>query len=177
MEVFEAIKKRRSIRKFTDKEIPDEILMKIIDAGRWAPSGRNDQPLEVILVKDKKKLKRLREIYDEARHIGKFFEQETSFMEKGVIMIVIAEREKSWRTFSVAMSCQNMLLAATALGIGSLAIGATHRNKKGLGEIRKTYEIPESKEIELFLAFGYPDEEPAPTHRKDLKEIVHYEKY
>ena len=177
MEVFDAIKKRRSIRKFTDKEISDEILMKIVDAGRWAPSGRNDQPLEVILVKDKKNLKRLREIYDEARHIGKFFEQETSFMEKGVIMIVIAEKEKSWRTFSVAMACQNMLLAATALGVGSVTIGATHRNKMGMDEIRKTYNIPANMEIEIFLAFGYPDEEPAPKHRKDLKEIVHYEKY
>lgn len=177
MELSDAIKKRRSIRKFLDKKIPADVLLKIIDAGRLAPSAKNQQPLELIIVKDKKLRKSIRQIYDEARKIGSFYAQETSFMENGTPIIILADKNKSWHIFSVAMACENMLLAATDLGIGSVTIGAIYRNTKGMEEIKKTFKIPDNMEIAVFLVFGYPDEKPEPRPRRELKEIVNYDKY
>ena len=62
MEVFEAIKNRRSIRKYQEKDIPDEIIDKILEAGRWAPSGFNYQPWKFAVIKDKELKAKLGEL-------------------------------------------------------------------------------------------------------------------
>lgn len=176
MELMDAIKKRRSIRKFQDKEVSDEIIEKIIGAARWAPSGMNIQPWSFITIKDKEKLKKIRQLYQEGREKLKIYAQDTSFVENTSIILVCSDKTTAWAKSNCHYAIQNILLAATDLGLGSLCLGAL-MIPENIEKLRQMCSIPENIELVMPLAIGYADEAPEPTERKDIKEILHYEKF
>ena len=121
MEVFEAIKGRRSIRNYKDDPVPKELIEKILEAGRWAPSGSNIQPWEFIVIDDAK-------ILDMIRKVSPGY-----FGRAPLAILVCSNRERALKLggslgrsylaiADCAMAVQNMLLAAYALGLGSCPI-------------------------------------------------------
>ena len=106
MEAFEAIQKRRSVRKFTGEIIPREHLEKIVDAGRLAATGSNRQPWEFIVVTD-------REMIDKLTVVGKWMRQ------AGAIIAVVLDPYSRWWVEDGSAAIENMLIASTALGYGS----------------------------------------------------------
>ena len=172
MEVFEAIKNRRSIRRFRKQEIEKEKIEKILEAATYAPSSGNLQNWEFILVKDENSKKEIAKI-----SLNQKFIEEADFL-----IIVCSNQEKiSWygergkKLYAIqncAAAIQNMLLAAHSLGIGSCWVGAFD----DLALI-KFLNLPNHILPQAILAFGYPAEKPKMPERIDWKKITFKEKY
>jgi nitroreductase len=173
MDVFEAIKGRRSIRAYKAVDVPEETVEKLIDAARWAPSAGNIQPWEFIVVRNPEIKRRLAEAA-----LGQSFIEEAP-----VVIVVCADEERSARGYGVrgrtlyciqdtAAAIQNIHLAAYALGLGTCWVGAFRED-----EARRILGIPEGIRPVAIIPVGFPAESPAPRSRRPLKQIIHYEKF
>jgi nitroreductase len=159
MEVLEAIKTRRSIRKYKRDPVEQEKVGKILDAARWAPSANNSQPWEFILLKDEGIKKRVAEVLPWGGFLG--------HAPIGIVVIVDPELSNHPMEDGAAAS-QNILLAAHSLGLGTCWI-APHD-----GEVKHILGIPEGKKVISVIPIGYPDESST-RKRKDL--IVFKDRY
>ena len=177
MELFESIKKRRSIRKFLDKDVDDNTIKKLIEAAAMAPSGMNEQPWHFAVIKDREKKKRFREIYEFCREKRGAYKQDCSFVEKGNIFVICYEKEKCQPTISVSLACENLMLAATGLGFGSLIMTTPVSYPEAIEKIKGLLEIPENIDIMAAIIVGYPDENPEMKPRKPMNEILHFERW
>jgi len=173
MDVFEAIKGRRSIRAYRDIDVSQGIVEKLIEAARWAPSAGNIQPWEFIIVRNSETKRRLAEAA-----LGQSFIEEAP-----VVIVVCADGERSARGYGTrgrtlyciqdtAAAIQNIHLAAYALGLGTCWVGAFRED-----EARKILNIPEGVRPVAIIPVGYPAESPSPRSRRPLKEIIHYERF
>ncbi|RLI42266.1 nitroreductase [Candidatus Bathyarchaeota archaeon] len=164
MEVFDAIKLRRSIRKYKPSAIPDEHLKKILEAARLAPSAGNRQPWRFIIVRSSEGKKLLAE----AARNQMFLE------DAGVIIVALADTKTSprWCKQDTMIAVENMVLASTSLGYGTCWIGAFEEER-----IKRLLGIPEKMVVVALLPIGVPDENPQPRPRKDFNEIFFEEKY
>ncbi len=172
MDFFEIVKSRRSVRSYEPRSIPDEVLVKILDAARLAPSAMNLQPWHFIVVRDLKKRSKI------ARgcKFGRFL------AESPVVIVACGDRKISpkWYTVDTAIALEHLVLAATALGLGTCWIGDFNQ-----AEIRELLRIPKRFEIVALMALGYPKEKMDLTARllhlirprKKLEDIVSLEVY
>jgi len=156
---------RRSIRKFKQIEVTDDVIKRILDVARYAPSARNSQPWIFIVVKDKELKSRLAKIHRGAQPL-----------ESAPLGILVACSETA-SPDSHLVDCANVtiyiMLAAHALGLGTVWI-QTLRN---VDDIRKLVNLPEDYVPVALLAVGYPDEKPEPRPRKPLNEITFLDRY
>jgi len=164
MQVFEAIKNRRSIRKFTEAQIPQESLRKILDAGIWAPSGSNAQPWKFVLV---------RRGLDKIKMFSPGL-----FGQPSALVVICSERKLSENAegplkvdpaifIDIGASAQCMMLQAYELGIGSCPVRSF--NQKA---VQKLLELPDDMIPELMITLGYPGEKPTPPPRRKFEETV-----
>lgn len=162
MDVFEAIYSRRSIRKFTGGAVEHSALEKMVDAGRLAPSGSNQQPWEFIVVTDPIILSK---ICVPADHW---------LSKSGAVIALVMDPVSRWWVEDGSAAIENMLLACTALGYGACWIeGYTLRNEETIrGELR----IPREKKLFALIAVGVPDEQPT-KEKKELSEVLHWQHY
>ncbi len=165
MEVFEAIKGRRSIRKYTKESIPEDFIVKILDAGRWAPSASNRQPWSFMILKDGEVRRRVAE----ATTYGKFLADAPLG-----IAVVVDPQASTHPVEDGAIASQNMLLAAHALGLGACWIGAY--NSFYEEKIKTILSIPKNKRLLSIISIGFPAESPTKT-RKELGQIVFTDQY
>lgn len=166
---FDIVKKRRSIRAFEDKQVPSDLINKIIDAARWAPSGLNLQPWRFIVVKDRKIKKQVTAIYASARKKLGLYKQDTSFVENPALIFVLSDKKVPYATLSVFLAIENIVLAATALNLGSVVMTAICAEEN---KLRKLLKVPSKYKIEALVPVGYSAEKPKPKPRKSLKEII-----
>lgn len=171
MDVFEAIRGRRSIRKYKNVPVGKEVIEKLLDAARWAPSGGNIQPWLFIVINDPKVLNVIRKV------------SPGYFGEAPLAILVCSDREKAYRIggklardylsiADCAMAVQNMLLAAYALGLGTCVVKSFSHTA-----MKEILDIPDGIEPELLVIAGYPDQKPKPPPRTPLSEIVYLNKY
>jgi nitroreductase len=197
-DLLELIKTRRSIRRYQEKDVPDELLEKIMEAGRWAPSGDNGQPWRFIVLsriategsgrrftaeyftgrlderfeglKDEKKKARA---YDKLRS-GVV----SAFLIDAPVIIVVCAYLDVWDVpYDVAMATQNMQLMAHALGLGTCVVVAPVCDIIDEVETAKLLKIPHGYKVALPLAVGYPDESPRPRPRWALEDILYHEEF
>ncbi len=161
MELFEAIKKRRSIRRYQPGTISREELEAIVDAGRLAATGSNRQPWDFIVVTEKERISQLT--------------ISESWMDKAAAVIVVAMDPASrWWVEDGSAATQNMLLAITALGYGGCWVegdALPHEEK-----IKTWLEIPSEKRILAVVPVGIIDDTPNPK-KKELSQVIHWEKF
>ncbi|RKY44419.1 MAG: nitroreductase [Candidatus Omnitrophota bacterium] len=169
MDIFEAIKKRRSIRKYKDKQVEEEKILKILESARLAPSAKNLQEWRFIVVRDKEKRKKL----SEAARNQKFVE------EAPVVIVCCAETDEYRMTcgqlsypIDVAIAVEHMVLTAVEEGLGTCWIGAFYEDK-----VKEILNIPEEIKVVELLTLGYPDEEPPSRSRLSLEDIVKWENW
>jgi len=165
MEVFEAIKSRRSIRKYTKDPVPEDLIVKILDAGRWAPSASNRQPWSFTVLKDEE----VRRKIAEATTYGKFLAEAPLG-----IAVVVDPQASTHPVEDGAIAAQNMLLAAHALGLGACWIGSY--NSFYEEKIKTILSIPKNKRLLSIISIGFPAESPTKT-RKELRQIVFTDQY
>ena len=169
MDIMEAIKTRRSIRRYLDKPVEEEKLKTVLEAARLAPSARNNQEWKFIVVRDAEKRQKLM-----AAAKGQ------AFVGHAPVVIaccaVDAERVMACGQkagpIDVAIAVDHMTLAAVELGLGTCWVCAFDELP-----VKKLLEIPDGPRVIALLALGYPESVPAPTARKSLGEIACYEKW
>ena len=167
--VLDAIKSRRSIRKYKSTPVPDELIDKVVEAGTYAASGKSMQPWKVIVIKDEATKNRIR--IANAKVMGKD-ESADPFYGAPVYIIVLAERANPNHVYDGTLMLGNMMLAAHALGLGSCWINRA-RQEFDQDEWKawlKSIGIEGDYEGIGHLALGYPDGEPHPA--KERKECV-----
>lgn len=160
MELFEVIKSRRSIRKFTGEAIPRQDLLKIVDAGRLAATGHNVQPWDFIIITDRAIIERLRA-------------REWMNQAGALVAIVVDPSTRFWLE-DAAAAAQNMLLACTGLGYGACWVeGGIIPHE---GAYKRLLGVPPDRRMVIVLAIGVPAEQPHKV-KKSLEQVVHWEKY
>jgi len=204
MDVSEAIKKRRSIRKFKPDPIPEEKIRLLLESARLAPSGTNTQPWRFIIVKDNGTKKKLQEAAHNQRHVKsapviivccadlkafkEFSERVDELIESGALPERTREVFIPYLKKGMDTVTRDALMIAAAANV---AIAVEHivlqAVEIGLGtcwvrwyeddKVKEILDIPEYVEVMALLPVGVPDEEPAPRPRLGLDKIVYSEKY
>ena len=169
MEIFQAIKLRRSVRKYKVDEVPEDMLTKILEAARLAPSASNTQSWKFVVVKDKLKRKELAK----AAH-GQDFIAGAPVVIAAVSLNPESVMPCKVPTYAVdlAIAVDHMTLAAVEEGLGTCWIGAFSQD-----EVKQILNIPDNCKVVALMPIGFPADKPGVKMRKDLKEIVCYENY
>lgn len=169
MELWEAIRQRRSIRKYKDQPVEEEKLNRVLEAGRLAPSAGNRQEWRYVIVRDEATRRKLAEAAN-----GQQFVAEAA----AVIACCAVGTDhvmscgQSSYPIDVAISVDHMTLAAVEEGLGTCWIGAFKEPA-----VKALLGIPEEVRVVELLTLGYPDTEPKPRQRKPVNEIVCYERW
>ncbi len=162
MDVFNAIQKRRSIRKYKHKEIPHETLVEILEGARQAPSGANRQPWQLIVVTDPERKKGLVPICKDQKFIA----------DCSAFIAGVDDPAQKWARVDLAIALEHLALMAVEKGLGTCWIGAFD------GEKLATYlGVPKPYVVTVGMALGYPEESPEARSRKPMAELVHWERF
>lgn len=170
MEVFEAIKTRRSIRHFLNKSIPKEDLNVITEAGLYAPSAHGTNPFEFIIVTEKNSINAL----------SKTQKWSAFLKNSSAVIVILADESKSQRHFleDSSAAIQNILLAARAKGLGACwnAVFSPTETKRE-EYVRKTLHIPEKYRVIANIGLGFTEKDQKEKDIADLKNNIHYEMF
>ena len=169
MSVLEVIKKRQSIRKYKEDLVPEEALMRVVEAARLAPSGKNLQPWKFIIVRDKV-------LKEKLAHAS----AEQFFIAKAPVIIVgcgfpdncyarMGRYMKSWPV-DVTIALEHLILQAQEEGFGTCWIGSFEEE-----EVKAILNIPRNVRVLALTPLGYPDETPPFRKRKNLEEIISFD--
>jgi len=173
LDILETIKGRRSIRSFKKIEVSNDVVEKLIDAARWAPSAGNIQPWEFIVIRN---LETKMKLANAA--LGQAFVKEAS-----VVIVVCADENRALQGYGfrgkslyciqdTAAATQNIHLAAYSMGLGTCWVGSFRED-----EVAKILKIPEGIRPVAIIPVGYPAESPEPPNRRSLSRIIHYETF
>jgi len=169
MEVFTAIRERRSVRAYKDTDVEEEKLKKVLDAARLAPSANNRQEWKFIVVRNRDTRVKLAHAA-----LGQ------SFVAQAPVVIVACATETSHvmtcgqnaYTVDVSIACAYMILQAFELGLGTCWLGAFKED-----EVKHILKIPRNVRVVTMTPLGYPDQPPSMKKRKSLNQIVCLERY
>ena len=179
MDLMEAIKGRRSIRKYKPDPVSEETFQKIMDAVRWSPSWANTQCWELIVVKDPKVKSEL------ATALPKTNPALSSMTEAPLILVLCGKKGISgfkkgeattikgdWLMFDTGIAMQTLCLTAHSLGLGTVVIGLFDHKKA-----EEILGVPQNIEVVAMTPLGYPATEGIAPKRKEIPEFVFYDKY
>ena len=168
------IQQRRSIRRFQERDLPDDILIKLLEAARWAPSWANTQCWNFVVVRDNETKRKIQETVSPRNPSSK------AIVNAPVLLVVCGQLKKSgyyndqyptkfgdWFMYDLGLATQNLCLAAHDSGLGTVIVGLFEHDK--VGEIIK---LPPEHEVLVLIPVGYPDHDPSPPKRRELDEFV-----
>jgi nitroreductase len=167
METWDAIRARRNVRVFDDRSLADADLDRILEAGRRAPSSRNWQPWDFVLVTDRSQMPELAKVWRAAAHVA------------GAAAVIVClgpvlddARQKEWLQYDHGQATMSMAIAAADLGIGS-----SHAAVADQGLARSLLGFPEDRFAVSLLSLGYPGERPLVPlrrpNRRPFDDVVH----
>ena len=161
MDTLEAIRNRRSIRRYKGGAIPQADLEAIVNAGRLAATGSNQQPWDFIVVTEKPAIANL-------KVSGAWI------VNAGAVIVVVMDPRSRWWIEDGAAAIENMLLASTALGYGSCWVEGDALPHEDM--IRSLLGIPPDRRVMALIPIGIPAETPKPG-KKPLDQVLHWEKF
>jgi nitroreductase len=163
--ILDIIRSRRSIRKYDSRPVSDNLLEDVLEAGRWAPSGLNNQPWRFAVVKDHSTKDKISGLTHYSRIVR----------ESAVLIAVFLDTPSGYHRLKDAQSIgaclQNMLLEAHSLGLGAVWLGEILKNAE---QVREILGLTNDLELMAVVALGYPAESPRPTKRKELRDLIVY---
>lgn len=176
MELIKGIKERRSIRKYKSDKISKDILEKVIDNARFAPSWKNSQTTRYTVITDEKVKA------DIAENGTLNFSKNKNNINSAPVLVVLSTVDKisgynpdgapttslgdHWQSFDAGIACEAFCLSAFEYGLGTLIMGIFNEEK-----VKIIAGIPENERVSALIAVGYPDEEPKAPKRKEVSEI------
>lgn len=179
MDLMEAIKGRRSIRKYKPDPVPEEIFQKIIEAVRWSPSWANTQCWEVIVVRDPKIKSELATALSERNPAI------SSLVDAPIVIVLCGKKGVSgfkkgeattvkgdWLMFDTGIAMQTLCLTAYSFGLGTVVVGNFNHRKA-----EEILGVPQTIEVVAITPLGYPATEGIAPKRKEIPDFVFYEKY
>jgi nitroreductase len=163
MDVFEAVSTVLAVRSYLEKTVPQDVVLRIIEAGRLTASSMNRQPWHFIVVDNRDTLRQLGEM----AHTGPYIAQ-------APLAIVVAVEKTVFAVSDASRAIQSMLLTAWSAGLGSNWVGFM-----GLTEVNKLLNIPDSLDVLAILPMGYPAQTvgKGKKKRKLLSEVAHKERF
>lgn len=161
MNALEAIRKRRSVRKFTGQPVPKSDLETIVDAGRLAATGHNEQPWDFIVITQKET-------------IMQFLPAAPWIIQAGAVIAVVLDEKSRWWLEDGAAAIQNMLIACTALGYGACWVQGDVIPREE--HFKDLLDIPDHKRLMALVPVGIPSEAPE-REKKPLQQVLHWEKF
>lgn len=177
MTAKECITGRRSIRKFTDKPVPHELLAQIVETASYAPSWKHTQIVRYIAVEGETKQK--------LAQCTSTYPNNGTIMENAPMVIAVTvikgrcgyERDgsfttgrgDSWQMFDAGVASEAFCLSAYEQGLGTVIMGIFDQE-----EASDLLEIPEDRELVALIPIGYPDEAPVAPRRKTVEELLSY---
>jgi len=179
MDLMEAIKGRRSIRKYKPDPVSEEALRVLMEAVRWAPSWANTQCWEVIIVRDPNMKSSL------ANTLTKTNPSFSSMTEAPLVIVLCGKKGVSgfkkgeaatvkgdWLMFDTGIAMQTLCLTAHSLGLGTVVVGLFDHKR-----VEEILGVSQNAEVVAMTPLGYPAVEGSAPKRKDFSEFVFYEKY
>ncbi len=159
---------RRSVREFTKEDVSDDDITTILECGRWAPSGLNNQPWKFVVVREQETIEKLaactrytKTVLSSNILIAVYFDNNTSY-------------NKTKDIQAIGSAIQNMLLACEELGLGAVWLGEILNQQI---EVDAILNAPENVELMAVIAIGHPVEKERSSSRKELEEIVFREDF
>ena len=178
-EFDDVLKGRRSIRKYEDREVPQDVVNQILEAVKWSPSWANTQVWEIVVVRDQAQKDKLQAA------IGSTNPAFKATAAAPVVLVVcgktnssgyyngkVTTRHGDWMMFDLGIAAQSICLAAQNLGLGTVIVGMFDHNKAE--EIVKT---PEGVEVACIIPMGYPAQKGAAPKRREIEEFSHQESF
>lgn len=162
MEVFEAIKNRRSIRIYQSDSIPAEKTNKLLEVARLAPSAANRQNWKFIVVNDGEIKKKLVKACNNQEFVST----------AALVIAGVVDPSQKWHQVDLSIALEHIVLEAVELGLGTCWIGAFNED-----EVKRLLKIPQEKKVVALLTVGYPSESPSSRPRKKIEEIIIYNVY
>lgn len=169
MNVYEAIRARRSVRRYKPDPVSEEALGRILEAVRQAPSGNNRQPWKFVVVRDPQTRRELSAAARNQRFVA----------EAPVVIAAVGQDPERIMACGVpgdpvnlAIALDHLALAAVEEGLGTCWIGAFLQDP-----VRRILGVPDDRTVIELMTLGHPDDEPREKIRKPLDEIVCYERY
>ena len=199
-ELLNLIRSRRSIRRFLDRPVSRDDLMRLFEAASWAPSNHNRQPWRFLVIEDRLQIADLADAVGRAlsvkmkslpesasAYVGEFVHYATFFSNAPVLLVVLHKQPVrvsapvlaglknpdlvSGEPLSVAMAVQNLLLAAQTLGLGTCVLTGPLLVQDALIE---ALALPAGHDLTCLVAVGHPAESPPPPRRKTIEQIAEF---
>jgi nitroreductase len=162
MDVLEAVRTKHAVRRFRDEPVPDDVMRKILDAGRRSQSSKNTQPWQFVVIRDRERLKALAQTGNFTDHM----------LLAAFAVVLVGERNTEPINFDLGQAAAYMQLAAWGLGVGS-CLFTMHRPD----DAKQVLGIPPEQYVYTGLSFGYPVPNLPRNQggRKKLDEVVRWE--
>ncbi len=180
MDLMTAIKGRRSVRKYEEKDIPGDLLNQVLEAVRWAPSWSNTQSWEVVVIKDPAQKQKIVETFPPKGNPAL-----KAVAKAPVVLAMCARRGESgcyhgtaitkfgdWFMYDLGIATQNLCLAAHALGLGTVIAGFFDHDRAA-----KALKLPQGHEVVTLIPIGFPAKTPAAPRRKETGEFTHHDTF
>ena len=178
-ELTEVLRGRRSIRNYQDREVPEEVLQRILEAVQWSPSWANTQCWEVIVVKNQETKQKLQETLSQGNPATRAMVEAPAVLvlcgRKGISGFYkgqVTTKFGDWFMFDLGLATQSLCLAAWDLGLGTVVVGLFDHNRAAA-----VLGLPEGYELAAMLPLGYPAKQPAAPKRREISEFTHREKF
>jgi len=173
------LKERRSIRNYSDQEIPEDVLLKIIEAVQWTQSWANTQCWEIIAVKDPEIKNQLQEAVPKANPGCKSIVNAPVVLAlcgklgtSGYYKDLVTTKFGDWFMFDLGLAAQSLCLAAHAQGLGTVVLGLFDHEKA-----KSVLNVPDGIDLVSLIPIGYPTKVPKAPKRKDIKDFLHHNSY
>lgn len=181
--IIDNILKRRAIRKYTDQQVEQEKIEKIMKCAIYAPSGLNKQPWEMRVVQNAEILKEVNARFLKFAQGKEFQGSAARYREPGfsifhsapTLIVIASDRENLYAKLDVGIALQNILLSSNALGLGTCPLGTLVPilNRPENADLLKLLNIPENYEVTINVSLGYAAESPtAPVRYSDKVKII-----
>jgi nitroreductase len=179
MEFTEALKSRRSIRKFQDKPVPPEVLQQVLEAVQWSPSWANTQCWEVVVVNDPAIREELQAVMGKGNPATKAIVAAPVLLamcgklgSSGFYNGAVTTKFGDWFMFDLGIASQSLCLAARDLGLGSVIVGLFDQN-----QCNEILGLPDGYEVVSLIPLGYPAQEVKPSKRREIADFTHNDKF
>jgi nitroreductase len=176
---MDVVKGRRSIRKYEDRDVPEELLNRVLEAVRWSPSWANTQCWEVVVVRDAATKGKLQETVSKGNPATK------AVVEAPLLLALCGKLQSSgyykgevttkfgdWFLFDLGIAAQSLCLAAHDLGLGTVIVGLLDHDKA-----KEVLGVPAGYELVTLIPLGYPAKEASPPKRREISEFTHSGKF
>jgi nitroreductase len=178
-DLMSIIKGRRSIRRFQEKPIPEELLQRILEGVRWSPSWNNTQCWEIIVIREAATKEKLRDSLTPRNPAV------VGITEAPVVLALCGKLQSAgyykgqattklgdWYMFDLGIATQSLCLTAHSLGLGTVIVGSLEHDKA-----KAVLGVGERYQLVALIPVGYPAKESAAPKRREISEFAHYGKF